>query len=1231
MKQEITKNSVLWWRPFQRNASNPRGLKFLIMAMLFGLGATSAFGQFIVERNGQTLKTCSNALTAVYESAQRLDSEAKSGNTVIYARHNSTKTYFCFHGENFSKQTTSQSEANQWLNGFLETYVFCSDGIVYGARTDGKNNPHITTEPDMESGYTYVYKWSELRNDWQSMTATLDLSQCKYNTPGAWRQYPGNNIYIYGQLRHNGSGNFGGMEDWGFLKGPGDTKWRFIAPGYPETGGFTIDMNAVANLEWKLEDNNNRFAFYVNGQLIYSKSCNVSTMRQNNMRFLMATTMCPDYGESSLNAKAEDRISDFRDGTFFGPVKWKDCQLKRTNGVVWNFWLDDSQQSIYCSQLMTQVLQPNSSQNPTNSEIITLSRTGSFTPPTTISNSIIINTYQVIYTKGEPIYVWGSTAGVGYTSTDFYLKDNDIPGTSSLDWKMGLTSTSPNHTFSTSTLNPGTYYVYMVSHFDNAPDVKESKMITIRAQDTPPPTPPANDQCSNAIPLTCGNTMSGTLAGATRSSSVTYSDYSDKKDVFYFFTPINSGEYTITLNNFSNDKDLFLYSNCNTQEKLTSSAGNTSTETIKYTLTANMPYRIRIVDYSGTEGTFNIKVECPTQHIITFNAQGGSVTPNNITVYQGAEVGTLPTPTLDNYTFGGWWTEQDGKGTQYTAYTTYNATNNITLFAKWVANQAGQTWNIGYPTETNVTANLNNGVLTISGTGETKNMGSGSSIIHAPWFQQYDNITKVIITNEVTKIGDYLFHSLSALTSVTIPTSVTTIGNSAFYDCSSLPSITIPNTVTSIGSGAFQSCTSLTSITIPSSISSISDYTFSGCGLTSINIPNSVTSIGESAFSGCKFSTLTIPNSVTTIGNSAFSGCNNLTSLPIPNSVTVINNHVFMSCEGLTSITIPDWVTTIGASAFSYCSNLTSVTIPNSVTSIGSEAFRRTALKDVTVNWETPLSAYNVFAYMNLSNTNLHVPIGTQCKYATVSPWKDFNIVKDLQTINFPEIPTKTYGDAPLTLSATSTSGLAVKLSSSNSAVATISGNTLTIKGTGTTDITATQVGDCAYIAANQVVRTFTVEKAPLTVTAENKIRKQWQKNPQFTLDYSGFKNNETVNVLDVLPTIFCAANENSLAGFYDIIPSGGSDNNYEYIFINGRLEVTETTDIETIDENSLIVYPNPTTGIVNISETAEIKVYNSFGALLFTTFGSQVDLSNYANGVYFVQVNGERIKVIKQ
>ena len=229
-------------------------------------------------------------------------------------------------------------------------------------------------------------------------------------------------------------------------------------------------------------------------------------------------------------------------------------------------------------------------------------------------------------------------------------------------------------------------------------------------------------------------------------------------------------------------------------------------------------------------------------------------------------------------------------------------------------------------------------------------------------------VSKIIVPDYVTSIGDSAFSDCSGLTSViwnavnctsagsslysmfskcskltnvTIGANVKTIPSYAFRDCSGFTSITIPDSVTSIGESAFSGCSSLTSVTIGNSVTSIGDSAFRGCsGLTSVTIPDSVTSIGDSAFRGCSgLTSVTIGNSVTSIGYGAFGGCSGLTSVTIGSSVTSIGDSAFSGCIGLTSVIIPDSVTSIGDSAFYNCSRLTSVTIPNSVTSIGDGAF----------------------------------------------------------------------------------------------------------------------------------------------------------------------------------------------------------------------------------------------------------------------------------------------------
>ncbi|MEY2881947.1 MAG: endoglucanase-related protein glucosyl hydrolase family 9 protein [Verrucomicrobiota bacterium] len=90
---------------------------------------------------------------------------------------------------------------------------------------------------------------------------------------------------------------------------------------------------------------------------------------------------------------------------------------------------------------------------------------------------------------------------------------------------------------------------------------------------------------------------------------------------------------------------------------------------------------------------------------------------------------------------------------------------------------------------------------------------------------------------------------------------------------------------------------------------------------------------------------------------------------------------------------------------------------------------------------------------------------------------------KGAQTIIFAALPAKNFGDTPFVLTATASSTLGVSFASSNPAVATVSGSTVTLVGAGTTTITASQTGNSNYNAAPDVPQTLTVNKAAQTIT----------------------------------------------------------------------------------------------------------------------------------------------------
>ncbi len=84
------------------------------------------------------------------------------------------------------------------------------------------------------------------------------------------------------------------------------------------------------------------------------------------------------------------------------------------------------------------------------------------------------------------------------------------------------------------------------------------------------------------------------------------------------------------------------------------------------------------------------------------------------------------------------------------------------------------------------------------------------------------------------------------------------------------------------------------------------------------------------------------------------------------------------------------------------------------------------------------------------------------------------------QTITFPTIASQVYSGTPFTVQApaTASSGLPVTITVQSGSPATISGNTVTITGTGTVTLTATQAGNASYSAATPVTQSFTVTAA---------------------------------------------------------------------------------------------------------------------------------------------------------
>lgn len=94
----------------------------------------------------------------------------------------------------------------------------------------------------------------------------------------------------------------------------------------------------------------------------------------------------------------------------------------------------------------------------------------------------------------------------------------------------------------------------------------------------------------------------------------------------------------------------------------------------------------------------------------------------------------------------------------------------------------------------------------------------------------------------------------------------------------------------------------------------------------------------------------------------------------------------------------------------------------------------------------------------------------------------NFDVAKGTQTITFGALASKEYG-ANFNLTATSTTSTPITYVSSNTSVATISGNTVTVVGVGSTIIKASQASTANYNAATDVDQSLSVTQKNLTIS----------------------------------------------------------------------------------------------------------------------------------------------------
>lgn len=243
------------------------------------------------------------------------------------------------------------------------------------------------------------------------------------------------------------------------------------------------------------------------------------------------------------------------------------------------------------------------------------------------------------------------------------------------------------------------------------------------------------------------------------------------------------------------------------------------------------------------------------------------------------------------------------------------------------------------------------------------------------------------------------------------------------------------------------------------------------------------------------------------------------------------------------------------------------------------------------------------------------------------------------QTITFNALPVKTYGNGDFSAGAISTnSTIPITYTSSNPAVATVTGSTIHIVGAGTTTITASQAGNAFYFPAANVSRTLTVNIANLTVRALDTTKIAGQANPPFTIVYTGFVLGENTTALTTVPVATTIATTTTSPGYYPIEVSGGVSSNYNFVYTNGRLTIFPASgnteayiQAYMSSSNNLVVKvfaTAPDLGFVNVYDMNGrlIVKKNVFMAQGFLSYNIPVEVT--ASGIYIVRVNGSNVRL---
>jgi hypothetical protein len=193
--------------------------------------------------------------------------------------------------------------------------------------------------------------------------------------------------------------------------------------------------------------------------------------------------------------------------------------------------------------------------------------------------------------------------------------------------------------------------------------------------------------------------------------------------------------------------------------------------------------------------------------------------------------------------------------------------------------------------------------------------------------------------------------------------------------------------------------------------------------------------------------------------------------------------------------------------------------------------------------------------------------------------------------------------------------------------------------GTYNGTITATGAADSNYTISYAAGGNLTINKAPLTITANNQTMSYGGTMPTLTASYSGFVNGDSSSSLTTLPTVSSATPATANAGTYNgtITATGAADGNYTISYAAGNLTIGKTNLMITANSQTItygaavpsdtVTYSGFVTGDGPSSLTALPVVSSAQNGVVYPgTYAGNYTVSGAAGNYSFTYISGNLV-----